>query len=181
MKSRISMLALVALVPWGCVKTYEYQVRLAAPKAADSGVFEDAIINAQLSLLQDSVAIRIKNKAATSIQIPWDSVSFVGTDGQAQRVIHTGVKLIDRSQAQAPTVVPPGAMHTDEITPADNIHYESGQYGGWRIAPILPNLADQQQSYVGKRISVFLPIEVGGKRREYKFDLEITSVVEKQP
>lgn len=180
MRSKMYILAALALASWGCAKTYEYQVRLAAPKAADSGAFEDAILSAQLNLLHDSVAIRIKNKGATAIQIPWDSVSLVGVDGQAQRVIHTGVKLIEKSQTQAPTIVPPGAVHSDEITPADNIHYESGQYGGWRIEPILPNLGERQSTYVGKRISVFLPIDVGGKRREYKFDLEITAVVEKQ-
>ena len=67
------------------------------------------------------VGIELTNKANEPIKIVWDDISLI-IDGQAHRVIHAGVRLVEKETPQATTIVPPGASITDVITPVDNIH-----------------------------------------------------------
>jgi hypothetical protein len=163
-----------------CTKTFEYTVKVTAPKASASSNFEDANIVADFLLLDEAIAIQIKNKTSAAIQVNWDNVSLVDINGKSNRIIHTGIRLIDRDKPQAPSIIPPGAVLKDEITPVDNIRYESGQYGGWKTDPLMPPLGDNQHKYVGKTISVFMPLEINGKKKEYNFTLEIIGIKERE-
>ncbi len=160
-----------------CVKSFEYTIKLTAPKAATTATFEDQNISAEMSLFDEAIAVKIKNKTNAAIQVNWDSVSFVDIRGKSNRVIHTGVRLMDRDKPQAPSVIAPGAILEDEITPVDNIHLESE---GWKTEPLMPNLGENQNSYVGKTLAIFLPLEINGKKKEYNFKVEITGIKERQ-
>jgi len=176
-----TILAMIGFVAINCTKSFEYTIKVTAPKASTTSNFEDVNIVADFSLFDKAIAVKIKNKTASAIEVNWDSVSFVDINGKSNRVIHTGIRLMDRDKPQAPSVIPPGAALEDEITPVDNIRFESGQYGGWKIDPLMPPLDENQQKYVGKTLSVFMPLEINGKKKEYNFKIEITGIKERQP
>lgn len=72
----------------------------------------------------------LTNKTSHSIKINWDEAVYVDESGMSKRVIHSGVKYVDRSNPQPLTVVARGATISDMVFPSDNIYYVSGQYGG---------------------------------------------------
>ena len=51
----------------------------------------------------------LTNKSGYSIKLPWDDMAYVDEDGKTMRVIHSGIRLVDRNAAQAPTVIPKNA------------------------------------------------------------------------
>jgi len=161
-----------------CIKSFEYTVKITAPKATGSSVFEDANISADIALFDEAVALKIKNKTNSAVLVNWDSASFVDINGKSNRVIHTGVRLMDRDKPQAPSTIAPGATLDDEITPVDNIHFDSSN---WKTEPLMPSLGENQNSYVGKTLAVYMPLEINGKKKEYNFKIEITGIKERQP
>lgn len=105
-----------------------------------------------------SVGIDLMNRTSDPLKIMWDDISLI-IDGQAHRIIHTGVRLIEKEKPQAPTTVPPGASLVDQITPVDNIYiltdtwayralinkYETGRHS---IRVYLPYILNEQTHYI---------------------------------
>jgi hypothetical protein len=128
----------------------------------------------------------LQNKTDHSIKIIWDEAVYVDPNGSSGRVMHAGVKYIDRNNPQPPTVIVKNANIDDMIVPTDNIYYVSGQYGGWRTKPMLPNRANTQeelnaltQQYIGKEVRVLLPLEIQGTVNEYIFTFKVEDFIAK--
>ena len=70
--------------------------------------------------------MQIENKSNYSIKIQWDDVAYISSSGQTGRVMHSGVKYIDRNNSQPASVIPKSASLSDIVIPNDNIYYVSG-------------------------------------------------------
>lgn len=125
----------------------------------------------------------ITNKTGYSIKLPWDEMVYVDEDGQSMRVIHSGVKYIDRNSPQAPSIVAKNATFDDILVPADNIYYVSGKYGGWEEKDLFPSYSNQEaadeSSILGKTVRVVFPIIIQDITNEYIFEFKIDSVTVK--
>lgn len=127
----------------------------------------------------------LKNKGTYSIKIPWDEVTYINASGQTGRVMHSGVKYIDRNNSQPPSIVPKNASLSDVIIPTDNIYYVSGQYGGWREGNLFNfpidknNIEASKVPYVGKTVRILLPIVIEDIRNEYVFEFKIDDIIAK--
>ena len=120
------------------------------------------------------------NKTDHSIKIIWDEAVYVNENGSSGRVIHTGVRFIDKNYPQPPSVIAKNTDIEDLIIPADNIKSESGPYSGWIISPLFPYKANTKkelghltEKYIGKEVKVLLPLEIQGIINEYIFEFEI--------
>src|SRR5689334_21631798 len=122
-----------------------YSAKMMKPKLSPDSSFEDPFIKIEFVVLQ-RILFKLKNKTDNPIEIDWGKVSYVDTEAGAHRVVHEGVRYIERDKVPAPTVVPPMANITDIIHPADYIDYESGSSGGWKIDDLFKN----QEAQVGK-------------------------------
>ena len=94
----------------------------------------------------------LKDKSGHTLKINWDDVSYVDVKGQVGRVMHSGVKYVDRNSSQPATTVPKGASISDILLPTDNVYYVSGQYGGWRELPRTMCLQDTRSIQCGSTI-----------------------------
>lgn len=148
--------------------------------------YEDDMIKIVWLPLSTQFGFTLKNKTDHSIKIIWDEAVFVDPNGSSGRVMHAGVKYIDRNNPQPPTVIVKNASIDDMIVPTDNIYYVSGQYGGWRTKPMLPNRANTQeelntltQQYIGKEVRVLLPLEIQGIVNEYIFTFKVEDFIAK--
>ena len=148
--------------------------------------FEDEMINIIWIVTSGGLSFELFNKTNYSIKIVWDEAAFVGVTGQSQRVMHSGVKYIDRNNPQPPSIVIRNGNLSDIVIPTDNIYYASGKYGGWREAPILPNarfgmtteqLIEQAKPYIGKSIQVLLPLQIEDVVNEYIFSFKINDAL----
>jgi len=148
--------------------------------------FEDEMINIIWIVSSGGLSFKLFNKTNHSIKIIWDEAAFVGVTGQSQRIMHSGVKYIDRNNPQPPSVIIRNGRLSDIIIPTDNIYYVSGKYGGWRESPIFPNarfgitteqLIEQAKPYIGQSIQVLLPLQIESIVNEYIFSFKINDIL----
>jgi len=178
---------------WGDVAKIELSEK-------DKYHYEDDLFEGFFIVSSDRIFFEIKNKTDHSIKIIWDEASFVDISGNSGRIMHSGVKYIDRNSSQPPSVVPAHGKYNDVILPSDRVWYREGYYGtyysksgGWEhlglIQPQFEITSPVQQSsqvaisdslklkageQVGKRIGVLLPFEIQGVVNEYTFWFEVT-------
>ena len=92
--------------------------------------YEDDYINIVWYVGLKQFNFTLNNKSGHSLKINWDDISFVDTEGQVGRVMHSGVKYTERNNSQPATTVPKGASISDILLPTENVYFVSGQYGG---------------------------------------------------
>ena len=148
--------------------------------------YEDDMIKIIWLPLSTQFGFTLKNKTDHSIKIIWDEAVYVDQNGSSERVMHSGVKYIDKSNPQPPTVVVKNANIDDMIVPTDNVYYTSGQYGGWRTKPMFPNIASTQdelntltQKYIGKEVKILLPLKIQETINEYIFTFKVEDFISK--
>lgn len=152
-----------------------YDVKLKKSIPDDNLTFEDDNINMVWGFNEDRLSFALRNKTDSPIKIDWNQVSYVDVNGDAEKVLHHGVKYSEKDSFLAPSLVPPTARIKDIILPTSNVSYISGQYGGWREIPMFPE-GDSAMMYKGKSFSVFMPMEVNGEVKNYTFTFDINDV-----
>ena len=90
--------------------------------------------------------------------------------GTSSRVIHSGIKLADRNNPQAPTVIPPNAKVSDILIPSENIYY-SELYNEWKYRPLFGG--EDRLVWNDKDFSIYFPLEIKGDNKEYSFKFKI--------
>lgn len=160
-----------------------------------SEFIEDDIVLIRTTLLSEGVSVTIKNKSNTTIEVVWDKCAFIDIGGESRRVIHGGIKLIDRNTAAQPnSMIAPGSKITDSITPADNIHWVSGYStaGYWNTLPLIdkpkPKMYSDEQFlssmkiatiFSGSKVSGVIAIKSGDEliyyKLNYRLDMELAT------
>jgi len=67
--------------------------------------YEDDMVSFTWYVSKTQFNFRLENKTNHSIKIPWDDIVFIDPAGRSMRVIHSGIRYVDRNNAQAPSVV----------------------------------------------------------------------------
>lgn len=146
-------------------------------------VFEDEMVKVLWLPTTDAVHFSLINKTSHSIKIIWDEAAYVDISGSSHRVMHYGVKYIDRNNPQPPTIVVRNGSIEDLVFPTENVYYSSGKYGGWRELPLFPSSgysADELNSkiepYRNKSFQVLLPLQIEDVVNEYIFVFNIKNI-----
>ena len=143
--------------------------------------FEDEMIAITWYASSTQFNFTLRNKTNHSIKIPWDEVAYINYRGESMRCIHRGIKLIDRNNEQAPTIVAKNSTLTDLLIPSDHIYYVSGKYGGWRERSLFGKYKSQedanQSGMVGSKVSILLPIIIENVTNEYTFQFELKDII----
>lgn len=158
---------------------YRYVFTLVKPSLSQDLTYEDELVGLQFSVEDNGIHFSLQNKADSALVLDWDKASYVDFSGQSHRVIHTGVRLMDRDKSQASTLIPPTARIEDEFFPVDNISWESGigeRVGDWTQAPLIQPTKDPV-GYKGGSFSIYFPLKVGDKEKNYLFTILIQDVV----
>jgi len=101
--------------------------------------WQDDKIRAEFQISDTEIDFRITNKTDTSTKLIWDEVSLVQF-GKTQRVMHVGVKYVDRNSSQPASVIPPGSVLEDMVLPSDNVYTAK--------APMAPTFQIQEDGNV---------------------------------
>lgn len=138
--------------------------------------YEDSLFLAYMIPMADRISFRIENKTPHTIKIVWDESAFIDITGAAQRVMHAGVKYVDRNSAQPSSVIPGRGFIEDFAVPAEHVYLASGMYsGGWQHQYLIvdaPNVP--AESYRGKRVGLLLAVQIQDVVNEYTFWFEVT-------
>jgi hypothetical protein len=104
------------------------------------------------------------------IRLDWDQMAYVDLDGSSHRVIHKGVRLMQKDAPQPPSTVAPGSSVEDFLYPSDKVSWDSS-IGEWMEAPIWPSMQSPGQTF-----GIFMPIAVNGNVKNYLFTIKIADV-----
>jgi hypothetical protein len=149
---------------------FQYVISMTKPVQSDALSYSDSEVAVRFTpgdLQRDGPQLRFSllNKTESPIAVPWDKVSYVDQSGGSHRVIHEGVRLVDRDRPQAATTVPPTARLDDFIYPSD--------YAG-SDRSLLP--LHQPNAVVGSSFSVFMPLVVRGREKDILFTFKVERV-----
>ena len=173
-------IALIAMTSCGAFKSYvaDYSIGLKtveSPANAKQQFGDTKVVN-----FQDGTT----NKSGHTLKINWDDISYVDYKGQTGRVMHSGVKYNERNNSQPASTVPKGASLSDLLLPTDNVYFVSGQYGGWREKYLIPCVYNdaatrdaQASSYVGKTMTIMMPIMIENVQNDYTFTFSIDKLL----
>ena len=146
--------------------------------------YEDDYINIVWYVGLKQFNFTLNNKSGHSLKINWDDISFVDTEGQVGRVMHSGVKYTERNNSQPATTVPKGASISDILLPTENVYFVSGQYGGWRENYLLPCVYQTTEAFnagasslVGKTMTIMMPIMIENVQNDYTFTFNIEKLL----
>ena len=185
---KVILIALVALQSCVVTQTPQNQLKptLESVEHEGEGVhggqsFQNDMILIKWSSTPTSLDFDLQNKTSKTIKIIWEEAVYINEKGESNRIMHKGVKYIDRSQSMPPTVVVRGSTVSETCVPVDNVRYSGGQYGsGWVESPLFNTMAwtttESQRLrslIVGKTVSVLLPIQSEGVTKEYIFNFKV--------
>jgi hypothetical protein len=155
-------------------------------------MFEDEMIKILWMSSSAELRFRLENKTNHSMKIIWNDAVYVCEKGKSHRVMHAGVKYINRNNPQRSSIVAGKAGITDFIYPADYANYiydrwveNPLQAGGWIVKPLLPNsqeggdpqkLLNSATNYIDKTMQVLLPIQLEDVTYNYVFTFKVKDV-----
>ena len=71
--------------------------------------FEDEMVEIVWLPMATEIGFELRNKTTHSMKIIWDESVYVDELGESKRIMHSGVKYIEKGNPQPPTVVVRGA------------------------------------------------------------------------
>lgn len=154
--------------------TYQYSAPVIEKK------FKGGVIKAQIG--SKGIDFMVTNNSDVPIEILWDASSIIDVDRKACRIMHNGIKYVDREQIIPSTTVPPQAQLDDIAIPTANVVYNEGPYGFWSTKPLLPTrtLVDGVDAIIsgmpGRKVVLFLQLLVGGQKTSVSIPFQIASV-----
>ena len=149
---------------------FNYVFTLVSPRENSSPVFDDDTISLVFVPSNQQIVFQLQNRSASPIKLDWDQMAYVDFDGSSHRVIHQGVRLIQRDAPQSPTVVAPYSSVKDFLYPSDRVSWNS-TISEWMEEPIWSSIPT-----VGQKFGVFMPIEVNGATKNYLFTMKVSEV-----
>lgn len=145
--------------------------------------FEDDLIKIIWLYTSKSFNFKLENKSDSSIKILWDEASYIDENSSSNRIIHSGVKYIDASKPQPPTIIIKKANLEDIIIPAKNVYFSSSS---WEVSNLFKKYLyneEEKESFLkenidDKTVKILLPLEVEGVLNEYIFSFNVKKSIE---
>jgi len=150
----------------------------------DTMVYEDNFTLIGWNNSTTSMEFVLYNKTEQSMKILWDESVYVNVDGVNNRVMHSGIKFIDRNGPQPPSVIIRKGKWEDTLVPVDNVEWLEGS-SKWHAKPLFHSsqrggtIEDFQKSVdplIGKTVQVLLALEIAGFVNDYIFTFRIDQV-----
>ena len=127
------------------------------------------------------------NNSGRPMKINWDDISYADTRGNVGRVMHAGVKYIDRNSSQPATTIPQGKSLSDILIPTNNVHWQQGNSlvaGGWVKDYLIPCVYKNKEAFrqyahenVGKTLTIMMPLVIDGVQNDYVFTFNIEKLL----
>jgi len=149
-------------------------------------IYGDSIIKITWVVSPYMMNFNLTNKTNKVIRVVWDEALFADINGNSSPVIHSGIRYMDMNNSHPATSITPYSSLSDMVQPIKNIYLDN-IWSGWKQKPILPNSANTKaellilrNKYIGKRMTVVLPIKIGDVTNEYVFYFNINDFVQKK-
>lgn len=156
----------------GCVgkASDKYAFKMIEPIEATDNTFTDNGLIFQFLEVTNQIIFIIKNDTDQLVKIIWDNCVYRGFNNQPSRVIHHGVKYIDKEKPMAPSLIPPRSEIAEGVVPANHISWGSRS---WVVTKIINPYSPPAG---GEMFSLYFCIERGGEEVFYNFKFIIVKI-----
>ncbi|HJQ25541.1 MAG TPA: hypothetical protein VKA60_16595 [Blastocatellia bacterium] len=154
---------------------YKYALKMIKPGESSENIFADESIKIRFVIDRSMFAFGMDNRTNEPITVDWDKISYLDAFGRSHRLMHSGVRFIQRKEQQAPTTIPPRASFSSRLIPTDQIYIEPGATGGWKVHDLFPK-PEQGSKVIGKTVSILMPLRIKGEVKDYNFVFAIDLV-----
>lgn len=125
-----------------------------------------------------SVPISIQNKSDKAVKILWDETTFINQSGQSEKVIHEGVRLLERNSSTPPSIVPPHANIQDAITPTSKIEWSGSNWQQSVICgdegEVFNGMLHNDEHCLNQTFGLFITYEIEGKKNSFGIKYKLT-------
>jgi hypothetical protein len=108
----------------------------------------------------------LTNKTEETMAIKWGGVSWIDTANTSHRVMHEGVRFVDRGTDAPDTVLAPGAGIPDFLVPSDAVSVAEGKLSVEKVISF-------SDAGMGGRLRLMLPVLIGAEIHDYIFSFSI--------
>jgi hypothetical protein len=148
--------------------------------------FKDKMISITIQKRSNGFTFDLKNKTSHSLKIIWDEAVYIDTEGKSHRVLHEGIKLMQKDNPQTPTVIARNGTISDAIFVSDYFILSGYKWINIDLLNdfaslenssdnILKRMRDGANGYLNKNIQILLPIKIENIVNEYIFIFNINS------
>ncbi len=116
------------------------------------------------AIVPQQIGFVLTNRGQLVIRVIWDESAFVDQNARTHRVMHEGIRFIERDRPMPPTPIPPGAKLADLLFPVSYVYFVSGSYGGWRQNPLY-----KDSDTIPFTLSTLLTLEIGPQKRSFTY------------
>jgi hypothetical protein len=163
--------------------TYEYKYEMLNTMRDSAFYFIDGNVEVLLNIQRDRIEFLIVNLTRDALKINWDEAAIV-FNGEAQKVIHSGVAIIDKNKSMPKSVIPPNAKLEDFAIPTKNVEVSAYSNRNTKDLLIYDDYGiKSSESYVevikNLKFSLYLPIVRKTEQIDYSFEFRIKDVIRK--
>lgn len=112
----------------------------------------------------------LKNKSDLAIKIIWNEAAYIDYTNKTDKVVHSGIRYIDKNKDQLPTIIPPSAVIQDMVIPTKNIYY-SDALNEWRIGSLF--VAMDKDLIENRVVKIQLPVQIKNVNYNYIFHFKV--------
>ena len=169
-------------------KEYRYEYTLVRPVKKDKLSFADKNISIDFVIDASFIHIRLKNRTRDRIKVRlFESQIFSGTKSSPVVSFNyiNRFKYSPVSVSNNEIIIMPNTYIILHLAPASNIIETNGEFEVISFYPTVDWNDEEKlkeiKSNIGKRIGLYLPIEIGDRIYDYYFEFKITGVKEIGP
>lgn len=138
--------------------------------------YTDSLMSVSFEFRDQQVGLTVKNNSNLPLGLNWDRCAYVDAAGTTSRVIHEGVKYIDKQLPQTTSIILSNAFLSDIMVPANYIERSNNIYVGWVVYRLLPT-AYRHNTDMGasRKNRILIAFEQGGKHLYYEFVFNVVA------
>lgn len=125
--------------------------------------YEDNKIKIFFNINDKSINFTLSNKTDNTIKVLWDECIFINQDKRSSRIVHSGIRYMDKENSQQPSLIAKNALIEETIFPTDYITLENNKW----TERIL--FADKSSKNLDQEISILLAIQMENVINNYIF------------
>jgi len=153
----------------GCSSMAKVSWALTSPEESVGLTYANEDLLVRFTRMTSILEFEITNKASMPLKIVWDNCAFTGFDGNPSRIMHYGIRYLEKDRSMPPSMIPVGQTLKEGVTPVDNVMYLP--YLGWTTFAELPISAGTD--YYGKNFSFMMCYEIYGITKYENFSFLI--------
>lgn len=146
----------------------------------DGNKYSDKNIDIEWFAERHTLPFKMKNKTNTSMKLIWDDMALK-TYSSSSRVIHKGIKLVDKEKEQTNNVVSQSSNYSDLLMPTNDVKFNSSP-AHWSapyvfgLAPLSPNDSKGIEDMLRYKMEILFTIKNNDITYEYVFFVSLSEV-----